>query len=117
MLLFRLQFHCSCGSEPLHAVDDCSTVDSQSKTCILSNLFIVNHAVEYLHSLFLKLSKSSGQAILFLHSSYLYFLPSADSSYYRIQTANFTCVSLQYPMSNNVANISFCCPLCSIHKL
>ena len=107
VFLFRLQFHCSCDSEPLHAVDDCSPVDLQSKIRILCNLFIVNHIVEYLHLLHLKLNKSWGQAILSLHSFYLHFLHSAGSSYYWIYNTNFTCVSLQHPMSNNVVNTIF----------
>ena len=114
VFLFRLQFHCSCDSEPLHAVDDCSPVDLQSKIRILCNLFIVNHIVEYLHLLHLKLNKSWSQAILSLHSFYLHFLHSAGSSYYWIYNTNFTCVSLQHPMSNNVVNTIFCCTLCSI---
>ena len=117
MFLFRLQFHCSCDSEPLHAVDDCSPVDLQSKIRILCNLFIVNHIVEYLHLLHLKLNKSWSQAILSLHSFYLHFLHSAGSSYYWIYNTNFTCVSLQHPMSNNVVNTIFCCTLCSIQTL
>ena len=117
MFLFRLQFHCSCDSEPLHAVDDCSPVDLQSKIRILCNLFIVNHIVEYLHLLHLKLNKSWSQAILSLHSFYLHFLHSAGSSYYWIYNTNFTCVSLQHPMSNNVVNRIFCCISCSIQTL
>ena len=117
VFLFRLQFHCSCDSEPLHAVDDCSPVDLQSKIRILCNLFFVNHIVEYLHLLHLKLNKSWSQAILSLHSFYLHFLHSAGSSYYWIYNTNFTCVSLQHPMSNNVVNIIFCCSLCSIQTL
>ena len=99
------------------AVDDCSPVDLQSKIRILCNLFIVNHIVEYLHLLHLKLNKSWSQAILSLHSFYLHFLHSAGSSYYWIYNTNFTCVSLQHPMSNNVVNTIFCCTLCSIQTL
>ena len=117
MFLFRLQFHCSCDSEPLHAVDDCSPVDLQLKSCIFCNLFIIDHTYEYLHLLHLKLSKSWSQPILLIHSSYLHLLFSADSSYYRIKNTNFTCVFLQYPMSNNVANTIFCCSLCSNQTL
>ena len=117
VFLFRLQFHCSCDSEPLHAVDDCSPVDLQSKIRILCNLFIVNHIVEYLHLLHLKLNKSWSQAILSLHSFYLHFLHSAGSSYYWIYNTNFTRVFLQHPMSKNVVNTIFCCTLCSIQTL
>ena len=87
------------------------------KDRILCNLFIVNHIVEYLHLLHLKLNKSWSQAILSLHSFYLHFLHSAGSSYYWIYNTNFKCVSLQHPMSNNVVYKIFCCTLCSIQTL
>ena len=83
----------------------------------LCNLFIINKIVEYLYLLHWKFSKSWGQATLFLHSFYLHFLRSAENSYYRSYNTDFTCVSLQYLMSYNVANTIFCCPLCSNQAL
>ena len=77
----------------------------------------MNHVVEYLQLLHLKLNKSWGQAILSLHSFYLHFLHSAGSSYYWIYNTNSKCVSLQHPMSNNVVYKIFCCTLFSIQTL